>query len=99
MKIQHQIKIALFITLIISCNMQKEDFLVRNFVQEDDYESLCYYKNNTKSSIPNQKYLTCFTDTLWRYAIVLDTSYNLVGIDREGNYLYEVFPFDNGPDY
>lgn len=45
------------------------------------------------------KYGICFTDTFRTYAIVLKSNFGFVGIDRQENILYEVFPFDNGPDY
>lgn len=49
--------------------------------------------------IPAGTYLHCFTDTFRTYAIVINANASLVGIDRTGKELYEVFMFDNGPDY
>ena len=49
--------------------------------------------------IPLGKYAICFTDTFRTYAIVLKSHKGFVAIDRQENILYEVFPFDNGPDY
>ena len=48
--------------------------------------------------IPFNKYLACFTDTFRNYAIVA-TNENIMAIDRQEKILYEVFLFDNGPDY
>ena len=49
--------------------------------------------------IPLGKYTMCFTDTLRTYAFVLKAQSGFVAIDRNENFLYKVFPFDNGPDY
>jgi hypothetical protein len=49
--------------------------------------------------IPAGKYSFCFTDTFRTYAIVSLPPKGFVAIDRKENILYNVFPFDNGPDY
>lgn len=49
--------------------------------------------------IPLGKYSFCFTDTFKTYAIVAIPHKGFVAIDRQENILYNVFPFDNGPDY
>ena len=45
------------------------------------------------------KYMICFTDTFTNVAIVLEPSTGYIAIDKKETVLYEVFPFDNGPDY
>lgn len=58
------------------------------------------YKNsNGDTIIPLGKYAMCFTDTFKTYAIVVKSNAGFVAIDRKENVLYEIFPFDNGPDY
>lgn len=58
------------------------------------------YKNqNGDTVIQLGKYNFCFTDTFRTYAIVADKHFGFVAIDRQQNVLYNVFPFDNGPDY
>jgi hypothetical protein len=49
--------------------------------------------------IPLGKYEFCFTDTFRNYAIVLDSGKGFVAIDRQYHVLYNVYVFDNGPDY
>jgi WG containing repeat len=49
--------------------------------------------------IPLGKYSMCLTDTFRTYAIVNTAHKSFVAIDRQENILYQVFPFDNGPDY
>jgi len=57
------------------------------------------YKNQ-KGEIVIQpgKYLRCFTDTFKTFAIVVKPNSGFLAIDRQENVIYEVFPFDNGPD-
>lgn len=58
------------------------------------------YKNlNGDTIIPLGKYPMYFTDTFKTYAIVAVPYKGFVAIDRKENTLYNVFPFDNGPDY
>ncbi|MCX6222529.1 MAG: WG repeat-containing protein [Bacteroidia bacterium] len=58
------------------------------------------YKNqNGEIIIPAGRYARCFTDTFKIYAFVVKPNSGLfLAIDRQENVLYEVFPFDNGPD-
>lgn len=51
-----------------------------------------------KEIIPAGKYQRCYTDTFRNYAIVYN-QHRMVAIDRNETILYEVFMFDNGPDY
>ena len=58
------------------------------------------YKNlEGDTIIPLGKYSLCFTDTFKTYAIVAIPHKGFSAIDRQENILYNVFPFDNGPDY
>lgn len=58
------------------------------------------YKNqNGDVVIPPGTYSFCFTDTFRTYALVAKPHFGLAAIDRQGNVLYKVFPYDNGPDY
>jgi len=58
------------------------------------------YKNqNGEIVIPLGKYTRCFTDTFKTYAFVVKPNSGLfLAIDRQENVLFEVLPFDNGPD-
>ena len=77
-------------------------------IKHDDYwlafadansDNYGYADRNGKTVIPLGKYTMCFTDTFRTYAIVLKEQSGFVAIDRQENILYNVFPFDNGPDY
>lgn len=59
----------------------------------------CGYVNQKGDTIiPIGKYRYCIFDTVTTYAIVGDPS-DFHAIDQKGNRLYEVYWFDNGPDY
>ena len=73
-----------------------KDYLVR---LADSIKDEYGYKNlGGDTIIPLGKYAICFTDTFKTYAIVLKPHSGFVAIDRQENTLYQVFPFDNGPD-
>lgn len=73
------------------------DFLVRIC---DTATGDCGYANPEGDTIiPPGKYSRCFTDTFRFYAIVTSPDMGFVAINRREEVLYNVFPFDNGPDY
>lgn len=89
----------LIISFLISCEKynKHDDYLI---LFTDSTNNLHGYKNlNEETIIPPGKYEICFTDTFRTYAIVLKPQSGFVAIDRQENILYQVFPFDNGPDY
>lgn len=49
--------------------------------------------------IPAKAYEVTFTDTLRTFATVVDSTGEMIGVDRAGQRLFEVFAYDNGPDY
>ena len=50
------------------------------------------------TTIPIGKY-QFYTDTFRTFAIAYKNECCFVGIDRKENILFEIYPFDNGPDY
>jgi len=59
-----------------------------------------YQNSRQEIVIPAGKYTHCMTDTFRTHAIVLTKGdQKWVVIDRAETVLYEVFPYDNGPDY
>ena len=59
------------------------------------------YKNKAgQVIIPLGKYPPCFTSKFTNYAIVVDANgKDLIAINRKEEVLYQVYMFDNGPDY
>ncbi|NJO90703.1 MAG: WG repeat-containing protein [Chloroflexia bacterium] len=41
----------------------------------------------------------CFTDTIKTFGVVVDENSRFIAIDKGENVLFEVFRYDNGPDY
>jgi hypothetical protein len=66
----------------------------------DTVKNKCGYLNQKGDTvIQADNYNFCFTDTFKTYAIVADKNFGFVAINRQQNVLYNVFSFDNGPDY
>lgn len=72
-------------------------FLIR--VSDSSGQTYGYKNSDGKMEVPFGRYSYCFTDTFRKYAIVIDSGRGIVGIDRNETILYNVFIFDNGPDY
>lgn len=83
-------------------------FIMSNLIAQNDndwilkYDSIdhCgYVDKHDNMMIPFGKYRMCYTDTFKTYAIVLMDEQGFIGIDKDENKLFTVFPYDNGPDY
>ena len=85
----------LAITLITACN-QSKNYLV---LSEDEDNRFGYLNQNGDTIIPFGKYEMCFSDTIENFGIVLDKNGKFIGIDQDENVLFEIFKYDNGPDY
>jgi hypothetical protein len=74
-------------------------YLVRIF-DGAEYESgvPCGYINPQGDTVVAVgKYGLCWTDTIRTFGIVFDQEF--IAIDAYGRLLYEVYPYDNGPDW
>lgn len=89
----------LVFTGLIGCasSVKHDDYWVA--FADAEYDNYGYVDHNGKVIIPLGKYTMCFTDTFRTYAIVLKQNAGYIAIDRNEHRLYNVFPFDNGPDY
>lgn len=82
----------------------EEGYLVRVF-EGEEYEpgQPCGYADpDGEVVIPIGQYGLCWTDTIRNFGIVWDeerTDSEFIGIDRQGRKLYEVYFYDNGPDW
>lgn len=86
--------LSLFLANIVSYGQNKPLHLIYDSVK-DEY-GYATIKGDTIIAIG--KYRICFTKTFDKFAIVLASGKGFVGIDRSEKILFEVFPFDNGPD-
>ncbi|MCK9411456.1 MAG: WG repeat-containing protein [Prolixibacteraceae bacterium] len=92
------IVLSLLFGFLTSCRpaIKNNDYLI-SF--NDTIKDQWGYKNRIgEIVIPLGKYARCFTDTFKTYAIVVKKNSGFIAIDRQESVLYEVFPFDNGPD-
>ncbi|MGZ3848664.1 MAG: WG repeat-containing protein [Flavisolibacter sp.] len=58
-----------------------------------------YVNAKGDTAIQLGKYPMCYTDKFDKFAIVSTKDKGLVGIDRNENVVFNVYVFDNGPDY
>lgn len=81
-----------------------EGLLVRIF-EGETYElgTPCGYRNQQSEIIvPVGKYGICWTDTIHTFGVVADealTGGAFLAIDTQGEPLFEVYTYDNGPDW
>ena len=66
-----------------------------NYSLGDDF---AYLNQRGDTIIPSGQYTLSFTDTLTHFAVVGNGT-ELVAINAQGERLYEVYVYDNGPDY
>src|ERR1700744_4796173 len=89
------ILIIMLLTLLVGFKTPK-DFLILKTNKSGEYG---YINSKGVIVIPFGRYPMCFTDTFKNFAIVLKPKSGFVVINRMENVKYNVFPFDNGPDY
>lgn len=70
-------------------------FLIRDTTPDERYG---YVNLQGDTVVPFSRYLMCYTDTIRTIGFALNADNKFVGINKKGNVLFEVFPFDNGPD-
>ena len=58
-----------------------------------------YLNQKGDTIIPFGKYSFCFTSKFDKFAIVSSPDKGFIGIDRNEKILFNIFVFDNGPDY
>lgn len=78
------------------------NFLIAKSPDDPYYElgsPFTFVNRNGDTIIPTGKYYATYTDTLKTFAIVSDHKLGMVGIDKSENVLFNVYRFDNGPDY
>ncbi len=65
-----------------------------------DFGSRMGYVNSSGDTVVAAgRYAYCYTDTIRNIGFVLDTNRVCLAIDNRGRELYQVYWFDNGPDY
>jgi len=99
-----------FYTVILSCiflpifcfsQSGRKDYLLKIYQGKNDEVGIKsgYINQNGDTVIQLGKYYYCYSDTIRDFGIVMTNNRRLIGIDRNERELYEIFWFDNGPDY
>jgi len=65
-------------------------------LKRDEKTSMFAYFDSKGNKVLGD-YYAAYTDTITEYGIVADPGFVL--IDKKGKHIYNIFPFDNGPDY
>lgn len=91
----------LLICLVVSCSTRKETSLIKvNGIGNDEISEKSGYINlKGDTVIPIGYYLNCLTDTIKHIGFVLTEAHQFVAINQNGEQLFEVYTYDNGPDY
>ena len=88
--------------LITHCSSDKNEYLVKIYDAEYDEIGVpsCYVNSKGDTVVPTGKYYYCYTDTIRNLGIVMENKNGrIIGIDKNAKELFEVFKYDNGPDY
>jgi hypothetical protein len=94
-------QILLFAISVSASGQARQDDNTDNLyliIDTTSNERYGYVNTRGDTVIPFNKYRICYTDTFRIMAIVLKEKAGFVGIDRNENVLFEIFPYDNGPD-
>ncbi|TYB72654.1 WG repeat-containing protein [Bizionia saleffrena] len=90
------------ICLMVACTSNKDYYLVKFSLSNSDKTGASSGYMNSKGDliIPVGKYDYCFTDTIRDLGMVVEKETGrILGIDRNANEIFEVFKYDNGPDF
>jgi hypothetical protein len=103
----NKMKNGLFLLLIIGlfgCGSSTEEVETKDLITTGDWyltadESAGYVNEEGDTMIAAGKYAYIFTDTFEQVAIVMTKDNRCIAIDKNEKELFEVYVFDNGPDY
>ncbi len=84
---------------LMSCQSNHPEYLVQFGGNEDENISPGYVNANGETIIAPGKYVHCFTDTIKTMGVVMSTDFKYYGINKKDEILFEIYPYDNGPDY
>lgn len=82
------------LALLFSCYGKEDD---RRFAIEKD--GLYGYSNAKGDTVIDRVFPLVYTDTITRIGFVADSIGQIKCFNHKGKYLFDVFKYDNGPDY
>lgn len=88
--------------LITVCCTDSEGYLVKFHEGEFDEVGVAsgYLNSVGDTIVPIGKYYYCYIDTIRDFGMVMEhETGRILGIDQKATELFEVFRYDNGPDY
>ncbi|WP_431160163.1 WG repeat-containing protein [Flagellimonas beolgyonensis] len=88
--------------LTVACSHSRDHYLIKYYEGEFDERGVPsgYLNSRGDTIIPIGKYFYCLTDTIRDFGMVIENNTGkILGIDENGKELFEVFKYDNGPDY
>ena len=94
--------LLILVVIFISCtsDKKKNEYLIK--VHEGFRDEIGvktgYLNQKGDTIVALGKYYYCYTDTITNYGIVKKINGPYIAINRNDEYLYDVYEFDNGPD-
>lgn len=88
--------------LISACGSEKDNYLIKFYEGEFDEIGVPsgYLNSQGDTIIPIGKYYYCYTDSIRDFGMVIkNKTGKILRNDQNGTELFEVFKYDNGPDY
>ena len=99
--VKYSVLICMLFLPVLVCgqkNKEKTNWLVRFCL--NDHEEECGYINHKGDTVIHAGIFTlCLTDTIREFGVVLKPETGFIGIDRKGKFLFNIFHYDNGPDF
>jgi len=93
--------ISLFFFLFACSNSNKNanQILILHSSEKGEVEMYSYLTQEGDTVITEGKYVVCFSDTIKTMGFVYSAETGWMAIDNKGDKLFDVYTFDNGPDY
>jgi hypothetical protein len=88
--------LTIFLSFCASGQKQDKDCLILAFNSDS---SRCGYLNSVGDTIVPCHFVHCFTDTICSFGTMMSLSGKVAAYNKSGEFLYEVYYIDNGPDY
>ena len=91
--------LVLFYSINYSLAQSDSTYLIRYPDEDIEFYNNGYINNHGDTIIRAGEYTICFNDTIMNFGAVLDTNGICWGIDVYGERIFEIYWFENGPDY